>query len=63
METNYIEEETAGGVPIKMWTRGVPVEDAARAQLDQRRAPAVRLQARRGDAGRALRHRRDRRLA
>jgi len=33
METNYIEEETAGGVPIKMWTRGVPVEDAARRQL------------------------------
>ena len=33
METNYIEEETTGGVPIKMWTRGVPVEDAARRQL------------------------------
>ena len=33
METNYIEEETAGGVPVKMWTRGVPVEDAARRQL------------------------------
>ena len=24
---------TAGGAPIKMWTRGVPVEDKARAQL------------------------------
>jgi tRNA-splicing ligase RtcB len=33
MEHNYIEEETGGGVPIKMWTRGVPVEDAARRQL------------------------------
>ena len=33
MEHNYTQEETAGGVPIKMWTRGVPVEDAARQQL------------------------------
>ena len=33
METQYIEEEVPGGVPIKMWTRGVPVEDGARAQL------------------------------
>jgi tRNA-splicing ligase RtcB len=24
METNYIHEEVPGGVPIKMWTRGVP---------------------------------------
>jgi tRNA-splicing ligase RtcB (3'-phosphate/5'-hydroxy nucleic acid ligase) len=33
MEHNYIEEETAGGVPVKMWTRGVPVEDVAKRQL------------------------------
>ncbi len=33
METNYIEEEVAGGVPVKMWTRGVPVEDEAKRQL------------------------------
>lgn len=33
METNYIEEATPGGVPVKMWTRGVPVEDEARRQL------------------------------
>jgi len=33
METNYIEEEVPGGVPIKMWTRGVPVEDEAKRQL------------------------------
>ena len=33
METNYIEEETPGGVPIKVWTRGVPVEEEARRQL------------------------------
>ena len=33
MEHNYIEEQTGGGVPIKMWTRGVPVEDAAKRQL------------------------------
>ena len=33
MDSNYIEEQTGGGVPVKMWTRGVPVEDAARRQL------------------------------
>ena len=33
METNYIQEDTPGGVPVKMWTRGVPVEDEARRQL------------------------------
>jgi tRNA-splicing ligase RtcB len=39
METHYIEEEVAGGVPVKMWTRGVPVEDEAKRQL----ANAARL--------------------
>jgi len=39
MEPNYIEEEVGGGVPLKMWTRGVPVEDAAKRQL----ANAARL--------------------
>ena len=34
MERNYIEEQTSGGVPLKMWTRGVPVEDSARRQLE-----------------------------
>ncbi len=29
----YTTEHTDGGVPIRMWTRGVPVESAARAQL------------------------------
>ena len=33
MATNYIEELVAGGVPLKMWTRGVPVEDEAKRQL------------------------------
>ena len=33
METNYIQEDTPGGVPVKMWTRGVPIEDEARRQL------------------------------
>jgi tRNA-splicing ligase RtcB (3'-phosphate/5'-hydroxy nucleic acid ligase) len=33
METNYIHEEVPGGVPLKMWTRGVPVEDEAKGQL------------------------------
>lgn len=39
METNYDIEETTGGVPVKMWTRGVPVEDEAKRQL----ANAARL--------------------
>lgn len=39
MEQGYIEEATPGGVPVKMWTRGVPVEDEARRQL----ANAARL--------------------
>ena len=33
MEPNHIHEEIPGGVPLKMWTRGVPVEDEARRQL------------------------------
>src|SRR5215831_17370162 len=42
METNYIEELVAGGVPIKMWTRGVPVEDEAKRQLtNAARLPVV----------------------
>ena len=43
--------------PIKMWTRGVPVEELAAAQLAQHRLAAVHLQPRRGDAGRAFRAR------
>ena len=39
MGQNYNIEDVAGGVPIKMWTRGVPVEDEARKQL----ANAARL--------------------
>ena len=30
---NYDTEQPEGGVPIKMWTRGVPVDDGARQQL------------------------------
>jgi len=33
MDTNHIHEDIPGGVPLKMWTRGVPVEDEARRQL------------------------------
>jgi tRNA-splicing ligase RtcB len=33
MTTTYEHQHVEGGVPIKMWTRGVPVEDGARAQL------------------------------
>ena len=32
-ETTFDYQRVEGGVPIKMWTRGVPVEDEARAQL------------------------------
>ena len=30
---NYNEEQFPNGVPIKMWTKGVPVEDDAKNQL------------------------------
>jgi tRNA-splicing ligase RtcB (3'-phosphate/5'-hydroxy nucleic acid ligase) len=33
MDQTYIEEQVAGGVPLKMWTRGVPVEAEAMQQL------------------------------
>ena len=33
MEQNYNIEQPTGGVPVKMWTRGVPVEDEAKKQL------------------------------
>jgi len=39
MDKTYDEQAVPGGVPLKMWTRGVPVEDAARQQL----ANAARL--------------------
>ena len=32
-EAKYNVIETSGGVPVKAWTKGVPVEDAARKQL------------------------------
>lgn len=35
----FIREEVPGGVPLKMWTRGVPIEDEAKRQL----ANAARL--------------------
>ena len=38
-QKNYIEEDVPGGVPVKMWTQGVPVEDEAKRQL----ANAARL--------------------
>ena len=38
-ELNYNVEEITGGVPVKMWTKGVPVEDEAKKQL----ANAARL--------------------
>jgi tRNA-splicing ligase RtcB len=42
MEPDFIEHAVAGGVPIKMWTRGVPVEDEALRQLSNAaRLPVV----------------------
>jgi tRNA-splicing ligase RtcB len=38
-QTPYLQEDVPGGVPVKMWTRGVPVEDEAKRQL----ANAARL--------------------
>jgi tRNA-splicing ligase RtcB len=39
---NYEEHPVAHGVPVKMWTRGVPVEDEARRQLENAaRLPVV----------------------
>ena len=38
-ELNYNIEDVPGGVPVKMWTKGVPVETEAMAQL----ANAARL--------------------
>ena len=35
---HYEQRKPEGGVPIKAWTRGVPVEDEARQQLAQHRA-------------------------
>jgi len=39
MEQNYNIEDVPGGVPVKMWTKGVPVENEAKRQL----ANAARL--------------------
>jgi tRNA-splicing ligase RtcB (3'-phosphate/5'-hydroxy nucleic acid ligase) len=41
-DTSYLQEDTPGGVPLKMWTRGVPVEDEAKRQLQNAaRLPVV----------------------
>jgi tRNA-splicing ligase RtcB (3'-phosphate/5'-hydroxy nucleic acid ligase) len=42
MDSHAIDEDVPGGVPLKMWTRGVPVEDEARRQLQNAaRLPVV----------------------
>ena len=33
VDPNCLHEDTPGGVPVKLWARGVPVEDEARRQL------------------------------
>ncbi|WP_198041266.1 RtcB family protein [Delftia sp. HK171] len=39
---NYLQHNVENGVPIKMWTKGVPVEDEARRQLENAaRLPVV----------------------
>ncbi|MFG0612817.1 RtcB family protein [Delftia sp. WSY_14] len=39
---NYLQHNVDNGVPIKMWTKGVPVEDEARKQLENAaRLPVV----------------------
>lgn len=39
---NYLQHNVENGVPIKMWTKGVPVEDEARKQLENAaRLPVV----------------------
>jgi tRNA-splicing ligase RtcB (3'-phosphate/5'-hydroxy nucleic acid ligase) len=39
MQDNFLQQDIPGGVPVKMWTRGVPVEAEAKQQL----ANAARL--------------------
>ena len=34
-QTTYEQQDVEGGSPIKMWTRGVPVDDKARDQLSR----------------------------
>jgi len=42
MEPDCVEHDVPGGVPIKMWTRGVPVQDEATRQLSNAaRLPVV----------------------
>ena len=62
-DNTYNVYKPQNGVPVKAWTKGVPLEDAARKQLLNVAQLAVRLQVGRRDAGRALGHRRHRRAA
>ncbi|PZP32542.1 MAG: RNA-splicing ligase RtcB [Roseateles depolymerans] len=42
MDKTFIEQQVPGGVPIRMWTQGVPVEAGARRQLENAaRLPVV----------------------
>ncbi len=56
---NYEVIEVEGGVPIKAWMRGVRLRGRGASAARQRRAAAVRPRLGRGDARRALGHRRD----
>ena len=49
-DTTYNVIKPDNGVPIKAWTKGVPLEDAARQQLLNVAQPAVHLQMGSGDA-------------
>jgi len=56
-EKNYNVFTPATGVPIKAWTKGVPLEEQARKQLLNVAAASLHLQVGCGHAGRALGHR------
>jgi len=58
-ETTYNVMKPDKGVPIKAWTKGVPLEDAARQQLLNVAQLPVHLQVGGSNARRALGHRRN----
>jgi tRNA-splicing ligase RtcB len=51
--TNYETMNVEGGRHVKMWTRGVPVDDGGEDAAREHRAYALRALAPGGDAGRA----------
>ena len=62
-DNTYNVYKPQNGVPIKAWTKGVPVEEAAQKQLLNVAQLSVHLQVGCRHAGRALGHRRHGRAA